>query len=106
MAVKDITDSTFDTEIGNGMVLVDFWATWCGPCRTISPMVEELSQDYAGKIQFAKMDVDANQQTAQKFNVTALPTLMLYKGGKPIDKLVGAVPKPHLKSFLEKHITQ
>ena len=100
----EVTDETFDTEIMNSEIpaLVDFWATWCGPCRMVSPVVEELANDYKGKIKVAKMDVDQNRQTPAKFGIRAIPTLIFFKGGEVAQTIVGAQPKSHIEEELKK----
>jgi thioredoxin 1 len=102
MAVKTFTDASYDQDTAEGVVLVDFWAEWCGPCRMVGPIVEELSGELPG-VTFAKVNVDENQQTAQKLGITSIPTLLLYKNGQVVDRVVGLQPKPRLKSFIEKH---
>ncbi|MCS7182504.1 MAG: thioredoxin [Thermoanaerobaculum sp.] len=98
-----VTDQDFDEKILNGgkPALVDFWATWCGPCRMIAPHVEALAQEYAGKAIVAKLDVDQNRQTAIRFGIQSIPTLLFFKDGKLVDRVVGAVDKKVLKSKLE-----
>ncbi|HEY4322014.1 MAG TPA: thioredoxin [Gemmatimonadales bacterium] len=101
-----VTDTSFEGEVTNakGLVLVDFWATWCGPCRMIAPTLDALAKEYAGKIKIAKLDVDANQQTAMKFNVRSIPTLVFFKDGKHVDTLVGAHPRPALEAKINQHL--
>ena len=98
-----LTDDNFSTEVleADVPVLVDFWATWCGPCRMIAPIVEELSDEYAGKAKVCKMDVDAAQKTAAEFGIRSIPTLLIFKGGKVADQLIGAVPKQQITEKLE-----
>ncbi|MCX7895316.1 MAG: thioredoxin [Thermoanaerobaculum sp.] len=98
-----VTDQDFDEKILNGgkPALVDFWATWCGPCRMIAPHVEALAHEYAGKAIVAKLDVDQNRQTAIRFGIQSIPTLLFFKDGKLVDRVVGAVDKKVLKSKLE-----
>jgi thioredoxin 1 len=95
MNTVEITDQNFETEVikSDKPVLIDFWAVWCGPCKLIAPIVEELSTEYAGKIKVGKLDVDSNQQTSIKFGVRSIPTLLLFKDGKLKDTIIGAVPK-------------
>ena len=97
------TDSDFDEKVLKAElpVLVDFWAEWCGPCKMIAPIVEELSEEYDGILDFAKVDVDANPQTAMAYGVRSIPTLLIFKGGQPIDQIVGAVPKGMLKKKID-----
>lgn len=104
--VVEITDGNFDDEIlgGAGLSMVDFWATWCGPCRMVAPVVAQLADEYEGKVKVGKLDVDANQRTAIKFNVRSIPSILFFRDGEHIDTVVGAVPKPHLERRLEEHL--
>ncbi len=104
-SVQNVTDSNFEATVnGSQPVLVDFWAPWCGPCRMIGPIVEELAPTYQGKAIIAKMNVDDNPQVAQRFGVTSIPTLMMFKNGKMVDRAVGVMPKKELQSFIDKHL--
>ena len=100
----EVTDDNFDTEIMNSDMpaLVDFWAEWCGPCRMVTPVVEELANDYKGKVKVAKMNVDENRQTPAKFGIRAIPTLIFFKGGEVAQTIVGAQPKSHIEEELKK----
>jgi thioredoxin 1 len=100
-----VTDSDFETEVEKqrGVTVVDFWATWCGPCRMIAPILEQLSVEYAGKVKVTKMDVDNNQKTPMRFNVRSIPTLLFFKDGKLVDQVIGAVPKAALAAKFEQH---
>lgn len=102
----EVTDSSFDNEVVKSAspVLVDFWAEWCGPCKMIAPVVEEIAKDYDGKLKVAKVDVDSNPQSAGKFGVRSIPTLLLFKDGQVVDQIIGAVPKRHLIEKIEKHV--
>jgi thioredoxin 1 len=93
-----ITDENFENEVINSSepVLIDFWATWCGPCRMIAPIVEELAGEYNGKIKIGKLDVDNNQETSIKYGVRSIPTLLIFKGGKVQDTIIGAIPKSNI----------
>jgi len=100
-----LTDSSFDQTISSDKpVLVDFWAEWCGPCRMIGPVVEELAADYDGKAIVAKINVDENPETAARFGVRSIPTLLVFKNGQVVDKQVGAVPKSVLASKLQAQV--
>ena len=102
--VKILTDANFEAETKNGVVLVDFWATWCGPCRMQSPMIEELDEEIVDKVSFAKMDVVANPQTPCQFGIMGIPTLLIKKDGEVVEKLVGYHAKEMLEETLEKYI--
>ena len=100
---RDVTDRDFESEVlkASSPVVVDFWAVWCGPCRIIAPMVEELSTEYNGKVAFFKLNVDESPETAMKYGVRSIPTLLFFKDGKPVDQLVGAMPKRVLKQKVD-----
>jgi len=101
----EVKDDNFATEIEQyeGLAVVDFWATWCAPCRMIAPIVEALATEYAGKAKVAKLDVDNNQRTAARFNVRSIPTILFFKDGKLVDQVVGAVPRPALEAKFKEH---
>jgi len=105
--VVTLTDSTFDTTIKNASkpILVDFWAEWCMPCRMMAPVVEELARDYAGKAIFAKINVDENCETAERFYVTSIPFFILFKNGQPVEQILGAVGRKPLEEAIKKHLT-
>lgn len=102
--IVNVTDSSFESVVLKSGIpaLVDFWASWCAPCRAIAPIVEEMAQAYNGKIRVTKMNVDENPSTPGKYGVRGIPTLILFKDGKIVDQLVGAVPKNQIKELLEK----
>jgi thioredoxin 1 len=103
MAISHVTDQSFSTETNEGLVLADFWAPWCGPCKMIAPVLEELDSEMGEKVKIVKLDVDDNQETAAKFGVMSIPTLLIFKNGEVVDKVVGFQPKEALASVLEKH---
>ena len=102
----NITDDNFSDEIesNQGLVMVDFWAAWCGPCRMVAPIVEQLATEYDGKIKVGKLDVDSNQRTASRFNIRSIPSILFFKDGKHVDTVVGAVPKPALERKIQEHL--
>ena len=102
-----VTDSDFEEKVINASqpVLVDFWAEWCGPCKMIAPILEELAGEMDGDLVIGKLDVDENQSTAMAYGVMSIPTLLLFKNGEPVDRIVGYQPKPQLKSRIESHLS-
>ncbi|MBO1416939.1 thioredoxin [Streptomyces sp. FH025] len=102
-ATTTVTDATFKADVleSEKPVLVDFWATWCGPCRQVAPILEEIAAEHGDKLTIAKLDVDVNQQTAAEYNVISIPTLILYKGGQPVKSITGARPKAALLRELD-----
>ncbi|WP_342537938.1 thioredoxin [Sporosarcina sp. FSL K6-1540] len=103
MAIIHATDQSFDENIKEGLVLVDFWAPWCGPCKMIAPVLEELNGEIEGKANIVKVDVDDNQETAGKYGIMSIPTLVLFKDGEIVDKVVGFKPKEALAELIAKH---
>ena len=104
--IVELTDDNFDSEVLRSSIptLVDFWAIWCGPCKQIAPTVENLADEYKGRLKVAKMDVDHHQIVPQQFNVRSIPTLLIFKGGKVVGQVVGAVPKAKLEAEIQKHL--
>ena len=100
---KEVTDATFDQDVlkASKPVLVDFWAPWCGPCRMVAPIVEELAREYDGKVEFVKLNTDDNPNTAVKYGIRSIPTLLVFKGGEPVGTIVGFRPKNDLKQRLD-----
>ncbi len=106
MQTIQVSDQNFKAEVIDSVtpVLVDFWAIWCGPCKMIAPIIEELAKEYSGKLKVAKMDVDANPKTATDLGIRSIPTLLIFKGGTVVEQIVGAVPKRHLVDKLTPHL--
>ncbi|MPW75188.1 thioredoxin [Moraxella catarrhalis] len=106
MSIINTTDASFDTDVVNsdGLVLVDFWAAWCGPCKAIAPVLEELAEDYQGRVKIVKVDVDANPQSAARFGIRSIPTLFVFKNGERVDTVVGGRPKSEFAALLDKHL--
>jgi thioredoxin 1 len=103
---KPVTDDSFATDVlgAEGPVLVDFWAEWCGPCKAVAPVLEEIGAEYKGRLTVAKLDIDNNPATPNTYNVRGIPTLILFNGGKPVDTMVGARPKSALKQWIERSL--
>ncbi len=101
--VLEVTTASWEKEVLNdaGLVMIDFWAVWCGPCRMIAPTVEELAKEYAGKVKVVKLNTDENPEIASRYKIMGIPTLMFFKSGQKVDQIVGAVPKPQLKAKLD-----
>ncbi|GAJ25997.1 thioredoxin [Liquorilactobacillus sucicola DSM 21376 = JCM 15457] len=102
--MKELTDKTFDNETSAGVTLTDFWATWCGPCRMQSPVIEQLDEELGDKVSFSKVDVDQNTAVASKFGIMSIPTLLIKKDGEVVDTLVGYHPKEQIQAKLEQYI--
>ncbi|MGK7952459.1 MAG: thioredoxin [Xenococcaceae cyanobacterium] len=105
-ATATVTDSSFKEDVLDSEVpvLVDFWAPWCGPCRMVAPVVEEIAEQYEGKVKVVKLNTDENPQVASQYGIRSIPTLMIFKGGQRVDMVVGAVPKTTLANTLEKYL--
>jgi thioredoxin 1 len=104
--VQEVSDTSFDGDILKSTVpvLVDFWAPWCGPCRTVAPIVDELANQYAGKIKVAKVNVDESQQVAFQYQVTSIPTFILFKNGRVADRVLGALPRSEFVKFIDRNL--
>ncbi|WP_163526534.1 thioredoxin [Halobacillus ihumii] len=103
MAIVKGTDQNFTEETNEGLVIADFWAPWCGPCKMIAPVLEELNEEMSDQVKIVKLDVDENQETASKFGVMSIPTLLLFKDGKVVDQVIGFQPKEALAELVTKH---
>ena len=104
--VSELSDTSFETDViqGGEAYLVDFWAPWCGPCRIVAPIVDELAKEYEGKLKVGKMNVDDNQEVAARFGISSIPTIMIFKGGELKDRITGAVPKATLKQHIDRSL--
>lgn len=103
MAIENVTDENFSESTSEGLVLADFWAPWCGPCKMIAPILEEIDGEMSEKVKIVKLDVDDNQETASKYGVMSIPTLLLFKDGEVVDQVVGFQPKEALTEVINKH---
>jgi thioredoxin 1 len=106
-ALPDVSQATFQSEVlaSDKPVLVDFWANWCGPCKMLAPVVEKVAAAHAGQVKFVKLDTDQNQSLTGEYQVQGIPCLILFKDGKPVDRIVGFVPEKTISSMLAKHLT-
>ena len=104
--VLELNDSTFETEVVNSSipVLVDFWATWCGPCRKLGPVVDEIAESYEDKVKFVKVNVEESLETAKKYSISGLPSLLVFKNGEAVERMAGLMPKSTIISNIEKHL--
>lgn len=105
-AVLEVTDENFAVEVEQtqGVAMVDFWAVWCGPCRFVAPIVDELAREYEGQVKVAKLDVDSSQRTAVRFGIRSIPSILFFKDGEHVDTVIGAVPKQQLELKLKQHL--
>ena len=104
--VLELNDSTFEAEVVNSStpVLVDFWATWCGPCRKLGPVVDEIAESYDGKVKFVKVNVEESLETAKRYSISGLPSLLVFKNGEAVERMAGLMPKSTIISNIEKHL--
>jgi thioredoxin 1 len=105
MAISHVTDQTFSSNINEGLVLVDFWAPWCGPCKMIAPVLEEIDSEIGNKVKIIKLDTDENPETTSGYGVMSIPTLILFKNGEPVEKVIGYQPKDALTDLISKHMS-
>jgi len=99
--VKPLNDADFASAVAKGVSLVDFWAVWCAPCREVSPLVDQLAEQFKGRVAFFRVNVDDNPKTSEAYDILSMPTLLLMKDGQPVDKVIGALPKAQLETFLQ-----
>lgn len=106
--VVDLTDETFAAEVegGKGVIVVDFWAPWCGPCRMVAPVIAELASEYAGRVKFGKLNVDENLETSRRYGIRSIPTIGIFKDGEAVGGVVGAVPKAYLEQLILEHLPE
>lgn len=104
--VLEITDQNFESDVlqSKTPVVIDFWAEWCGPCKTIAPVIDELANEYLGKVKFGKVNVDFNQQTAMKYGIRSIPNLLIFKGGSVVNQIIGSVPKDSIVKLLQESV--
>ena len=104
--VIEVTDETFETEVlkASMPVLADFWAVWCGPCKKLAPLIDEMAAEYSGKVKFVKIKADENIKTAQKYSISGVPSILIFKNGEPVERIVNAAPKSIIANSLNKHL--
>jgi thioredoxin 1 len=104
--VVNLTEGSFaaEVELGKGITVVDFWAPWCGPCRLVAPLIEQLASEYAGRVKFAKLNVDEAPGIANEYGIRSIPTIAIFQDGKPVDGVIGAVPRAQLQARIEEHL--
>lgn len=105
MAVQEVNESNFDDAIKEGVVMVDFWAPWCGPCRMVAPILDKLQDEMEGKVKIIKVNVDENPSVAQRYGISSIPTMIIFKNGEQVDHIIGASTAERYKGILEKHLS-
>lgn len=103
-SVKVLNADTFDSHVKSGVTVIDFWAPWCGPCKMLAPVIEQISDEYGGKLQICKVNVDDNQNLATRYGIMSIPSVLVFKNGEVVDKMVGSRPKSQIKEMIDKYI--
>ncbi len=103
-SVKVLNTDTFDSHVKSGVTVIDFWAPWCGPCKMLAPVIEQISDEYGGRLQICKVNVDDNQNLAARYGIMSIPSVLVFKDGEVVDKMVGSRPKSQIKEMIDKYI--
>ena len=103
-SVKVLNTDSFDSQVNSGVTVIDFWAPWCGPCKMLAPVIEQISDEYSGRLQICKVNVDDNQELAARYGIMSIPSVLVFKNGEVVDKMVGSRPKSQIKEMIDKYI--
>lgn len=103
-SVKILNADSFDSQVNSGVTVIDFWAPWCGPCKMLAPVIEQISDEYSGRLQICKVNVDDNQELAARYGIMSIPSVLVFKNGEVVDKMVGSRPKSQIKEMIDKYI--